>query len=278
MTHYKFRAEMNPGFVFKGLVDELAANITANAHFQLEEHGISSCNSDNLKTVLIKSYFPRSNFIEYICEEEFHIAVNIKQLSRVMKTVKRKDKLAIFIDSSTPMMLGITTVPVNDSGDGQQKKNTTRVVYISVSKQDMVVDGGYKYPKVIKSVEFQKMCKQMQPMGKKLIVTIQGSTFVMFKIDGGDMFQSDISFGQYNSEVESYSTIFDMGKISQQIKLCSLTGQIQIFAPGTLNYPLKFKVDTLLGAVEAYIKDRDQIQLERNESKSRVKVQWKDPK
>ena len=181
-----FCAETPQGFIFKTLVELLNNCLTNDAHFRLEKAAISSSCADTHRTILIKIELLRENFLEYSSVEEAHIGVNLKQLHKLIKNIKKKDKIILFLDPTKPRKWGITAMP-NTTTPESQKSDTSYITYHTVRKTDFEVNGGYANPKVIKSVDFQKMCKEMTTVGKVLQVTIQGSNYVSFFADGGDI-------------------------------------------------------------------------------------------
>lgn len=265
-----FHAETPQGFIFKTLVELLNNCLTNDAHFRFGEMVISSACADTHRTILIRIELLRENFLEYLCnDEEVHIGVNLKQLHKLIKNIKKKDKIILFLDPTKPRKLGITTMP-NTTTPESQKSDTSYITYHTVRKTDFKVEGGYTNPKVIKSVDFQKMCKKMTTVGKVLQVTIQGSNYVSFFADGGDIISAEMEYGVLDEESDEalYSAEFDTPKINQLIKMCPLSSQIQLYAPGTKGYPLKIKMMAgNLGTVEVYVKDREQINLERMRGK-----------
>lgn len=257
-----YRAEIASGSLFKGLVDLLANCLTGNAHFRLDEEGIFTSLTDDNMTILIRAGFERKKFSHYICDRCRYIGVNLKKLCALLRHVKKKDKVILSIHVDKPRKLCISYSPNNPHPE-TAKSSTSDINYHDVRKTDITVDGEYEYPQVLKSVDFQKMCKQMQSTGKKLTITMQGSAYASFRAGGEEEIAStEMEFGIFEDEEKNscYVAVFDTARIHQLIKLYPLSSQIQIYAPKDSSYPLKLRVDNNMGWVEAYIKDRDQLE------------------
>ena len=269
-----FYAETPQGFIFKTLVELLNNCLTGDAYFRLEKDGIYSSCLDTHQTILIKINLKRENFLDYECSEEAHIGVNLKHLQKLVKNIKKKDKIIIFIDPLKPRKLGITTMP-NTVNPESQKSDTSYITYHNVRKKDFNVDGGYTNPKVIKSVDFQKMCKKMMTVDKTLQITIQGSRYASFYADGGEIISSEMEYGVVDEDSKDipYNAEFDTPKINQLIKMCPLSCQMQLYAPGIKGNPLRVKMLAgNLGTVEVYVKDKEQIELEKKHKQNKQLV------
>jgi hypothetical protein len=63
-------------------------------------------------------------------------------------------------------------------------------------------DGGYKRPMVINATDFQKI-KRLTTMGKRITISIQRNNYLSFKCDAGNVFDSELGFGEFADDEEA---------------------------------------------------------------------------
>lgn len=274
LNKYHFYASIVGGqaFVFKNLIDLLSTNIRSEGHLKLTKDGIYVCSNDNRKTILICADFPRSSFDVYKCDEERYIGANLSSLQNSMKTVKRKERLALYIEKSTdPKKLGIAISPLKNEPMEHQKILKFSIQFYNVTKTDYIVGCEYFNPIVIKTGDFQNTSKTLNNVGKVATITVQDSRWIKFFSDGDSLMDADLTFGDTEAEPESedlkglkpYKKDFESCRLNGIIKLTSMTNQIQIAAPRDDRFPLRFQIKAgLLGTISVYLKDKDCIQYE----------------
>lgn len=260
-----FYAKTNSGYIIRGLGAVLHDCLTSDAHFCLEKSGISVCDSDNKNTSLININLPMGNFDTYRCARERTIAVTIKHLHKLLKNVKKKDSITLFIDDKRkPNKLGITVKPV-PIAQKSDREETSYITFREVDYQKTDVPEGYHFPKVIASTEYQKMCKKMEIVpGKTITITIQESNYICFYCDGGDIITTEMAFGKLDSNTENvYEENFYASMLKQLIKMPGLSHNMQISAPLDKRFPIKIKMQAgTLGEIEVFLKTQKQVDYE----------------
>ncbi len=266
---YQYYAETLCGYIIKVLTEVLHGCLTNEAYLKLEKSGIKSICSDNRETTLINVDLKMENFDTYNCVVEKTIAVNLKHLQKLLKNVKKKDSITLFIRDDIPNKLGIKIVPVTVN----KKTDRAETSYISireVERPDINIPEGYQYPKVIPSTEYQKMCKKMGVVPGKIInIKIQLNYYISFFCDGGEIISSEMEFGRINPNEDSlYEGHFYITMLNQLIKMPGLSTKMQISAPKDKRFPIKIGMQAgTLGTIEVYLKTKEQVEYEDSKRK-----------
>jgi hypothetical protein len=189
-----FYAEVTKGHPIKVLIDVLAGALSRSC-LQLTKKGIflRDCNTNN--SILFDIELARENFKVFRCAETIIASVNLKHLQRLVKNVKKKDSLILFIVASKPDKIGLIIRP-----EGGKKSSRLETNYITIQRQTVhdpinLPEGGYKYPMVIEASDFQKI-KKMAGVGKIISVKMQKNNYLSFYCDAGDIYSSELSFGE----------------------------------------------------------------------------------
>jgi hypothetical protein len=116
--------------------------------------------------------------------------------------VKKKDSISLFIDSDKLGKLGIMIRP-----EGARKTSrfeTNYIVYQEEKNYELIdlPDGKYKHPMVIDASDFQKI-KRLTTVGKTINVVMQKNNYLAFSCDAGDVYSSELGFGELLDDPES---------------------------------------------------------------------------
>lgn len=270
LDEYRFYASIISGqaFVFKSLIDLLATNVRNDGYFKFTKDGIHISSNDSRITILIVGDFARENFNIYKCEEDMNIGTNLPSLQGAIRTVKRKERMALFIRKDNPEHLGIEIRPLKSESMEHHKSQLFNIKFYDVKKTEYGVPSvtdTYHHPIVLKSTNYQSVCKTLNIISRHTRITIKDSRFIGFYADGDKLINANLKFGDENSQPESpdiddskvYEKEFETSKLNGIIKLANMTNQIQIYAPKNEVYPLRFKIQAgTLGPVEIFLKDR----------------------
>lgn len=260
---YNFYADTPSGHAIKVLVEVFQRCVLNDGYFNLDKDGIHFCCTDNKKTTLLNSRLHMREFDNYHCETPKTVAINLKHFHKLLKNVKKKDSITMFINKDMPNKLGITLVPIIVK-EKSERAETSFITIREVSNGEIDVPDGYHFPKVIPSNEYQKMCKKMAVVpGKTIRITIQENKFISFFCDGGDIISSEMAFGTKEKDTDTYVGEFYTTTLDQLIKMPGLAPKMQISAPHDNRYPLKIRMNVgTLGFVEVFLKTKNQIEYE----------------
>lgn len=220
-SSYLFYAEIPKGYIFKSIIDLLAVSMQKTT-FVVTNDGLYHCNVDDpkLKRILIDVEFSREKFKSFECPKSFVFSVNLKHLKTVVKNVKKKVTLIIYILAADPNKMHIYIKPakINKKKDDKihldvkrvaKNSKTTVIDHVDISivldhiPEDLPeycaeVSGNkwrvYEYPKVIDSSDFLQIKKMVTP-SKELNVVMRGHRYISFYSSASGLFGSQVTIG-----------------------------------------------------------------------------------
>jgi len=209
-----FYAEVVKGYTLKVMIDSLALTMSRTV-FRATKKGFYHRNTDEAEQILFDVSFPRRNFRPYVCREELTFSLNLKHLQKMVRNVKKKDSIIMFVSKKIPDKLALAIRPCGSTSGHNSRLET---VYITITRieepeqplslPEVYVDEGgneievYAYPKVIDATDFQKM-KKMTTVGKTVLVEIQRNNYISFYSDNGELYSSRLEFGEILDNPES---------------------------------------------------------------------------
>lgn len=292
-----FLAETVKGYTFKVTIDSLAIAMQ-RTNFHINKEGFFCRASDEAEQILYDINFPRDHFRTYLCADKSGItfSVNLKHLQKMVRNVKKKDAIVIFIENDEPDKLYVAIKPSGVSSGHSSRIETLFITINRITSDEIILalpetymdENGeeikvYNYPKTIESGDFQKM-KKMTTLGKLVKVSMQKGNYISFCSDNGKLYGSHLEFGEIIENEENtddeddknedvgdiknglYEADFYMNIFSLLMKLPGLCKLMNFYAPKISRYPLKIQMNAEnLGKITIYIKDALQITYEQNE-------------
>jgi len=290
-----FYADAEKGYIIKVAIDTLAISMS-RTDFKVSKKGLFHRGADGNKHILFDIEFPRNSFAVYECRKEFEFSVNLKHFQKMVRNVKKKDSIILFIEKGKKDKLGIVIKP---SGATSGRNTRLETVYIAITDAEPELEDDlpekhidangnevdvYGYPMIIEASDFQKL-KKMASVGKIVSVEMQQNNYISFYSDFGQLYSSRLEFGEIvddpemeeESEEESeeekesdddeikgwYEAEFHMSIFNLLLKLPGLCTHMQFYSPKVERYPLKISMKAgTLGKVTTYIKDARQIAIE----------------
>jgi proliferating cell nuclear antigen len=258
--NYIFKAKTIEAYTIKSL-SEVLQNILTDVCFTFDKDGISLLTIDNKKpaNLLIHLKMNSESFDEYYCLKPINVGINLQHLYKMLKSIKKKDNIILFINKNNNGLLGITTI----QGDtGQQI--TSHIKIQKLAQVATEIPNNYSHPIHISTNIFQKMCKDMQSISNKINIYSKG-VYLKFSCEVEGMYTREVPFGELDEENlgEEYEDIFYTKSLSQLIKVSGLNSKMQIYIPplnSTVEIPLKLSINTgQIGKLEIYIKSLNQI-------------------
>lgn len=260
-----FKAKTHNAYIIK-ITAELLQNNIKTACFEIDEEGIKLCMMDHHRTILIHVVLESENFTFYKfkAKEKLFLGINLNHFHKMLKSIKKKDSLQLFINDSTPNDLGIKVIPKENN------RITTSFVKIQeIQTIDIDIPTGYGKPIIVPSSEYQKMCKDMSHIGN--VINVVAKQFhITFFCNAGGVMKRRVEFGETcdsdvdeadNTESE-YNQDFDTDQLSRITKMAGLATNMQIYASN--GKPLLFRTSIgSLGKLSIYIKSKDLIEDEK---------------
>jgi proliferating cell nuclear antigen len=221
--------------------------------------------------VSIKLELEGDNFAPYKFKngKTLYLGINLSHFHKMLRSVKKKDSLSLFINDSSPTDLGIRVIP--------KERNRTSTSFVKIQKiQNINVDlpTGYGTPAIVPSSEFQKMCKDMAHIDKTVEVHAHGFA-VKFVCGAKGVMKRVVEFGERgDSDDESddddtpvgvaYVQEFETEQLRRITKIAGLGTKMKVYAKDGL--PLLFQSNIgELGKISLYIKSKEQIKMEQSQ-------------
>ena len=255
-----FKAKSQEAYIIKILAELLSNNIKTGC-FVIDETGIYLCMMDSHKTILIDLFLKAENFSIYkFNSKKMYLGINLNHLHKMLRSIKKKDQIELFIEEKAPTDLGIKVIP--------KENNRTTISYIkiqSIQNLDIDIPSGYVKPIIVNSSDFQKMTKEMSSIGTTMKVT-SSNYKVEFCCNAGGILKRKVQFGDDDEDDDADTTAateFSQEFITEQLcritKLSGLGTNMQIFT----GKPLLFVSNVgSLGKISIYIKSKEQIESE----------------
>jgi len=257
-----FKCKTGEAYHIKVLAELLTNNLKTGC-FEVCDNGIKLRMFDHHRKTLVDLELLSENYsiYKFKSDEKFYLGLNLNHFHKMLKSVKKKDSLQLFINSETPNELGIKTIPKENT-----RITTSGIKIQSIQNLDIDCPQGYGKPVIVPSAEFQKMCKDLSSIGSTNIKVVAKNFHIEFIADADGILKRKVVFGEDedsdtedNDDVSSpeYTATFATDQLSRITKLSGLSATMQIF-PATADLPLLFK-STIgsLGKISIYIKSKE---------------------
>ncbi len=271
-----FRARSREGHVIKMLAEVLARNIKTGC-FQIDASGISLCTSDHHKLVLVNmtlkaeclqpyKFAPTPGLRYYDAPSgKMYLGLTMSHFQRMLSSIKKKDKVELYIDDDDPMLLRIAIIPDDASRDAGEHSSTTTVTIQAIRELQPELPTGYEGPGILaRSGEYQKMIKSMIKIGNtvSLIATQYKATFSCAQPGVG--MRTD-SYGTEDTDDERAPTLLEKEYHTELLcrlsKLSGLNANITVHIGSPIMFKTNIGFGTIpLGFIEIYIKSKQEIE------------------
>jgi proliferating cell nuclear antigen PCNA len=252
-----FVAKTKEGYALKVLAELLQNNIKT-ACFEVDTNGIGLRMMDHHKTILIDLQLEADNFsiYKFLLPEKLYLGINLTHFHKMLKSIKKRDSIELFIDSSSPTDLGIKVIPKENN-----RVTTSFVKIQNIQTLDIDLPDKYGKPVIVPSGEFQKMCKGLQHISNVTHIVAKGF-LIQFSSDAGGVMKRSTEFGEYDEHDDEkkemkveYEEDFETEQLTRITKLSGLSQNMQIY-PKT-DKPLLFRSQVgSLGKISIYIKSK----------------------
>jgi len=259
---YIFNVKTREGFMLK-LISEYLSNTVKYPSFRVDSTGIYSRSVDSDNMVLIDLKLPATSFPKFKCSKPIVFGVNSTHFYRLLKNIKKKDSISLFIRNDREMELGISV----EQNDENSDKVTTYINISYVQTEEIDLPEGYKEPVIVTAKNFQKL-KTLHSIGSEIKISIVNSC-IKFYVNGKGLFTREVIMGDEEDMEDiknkkiTYEQTFITHLITHLTKLASQrnNGTIQILYNDDLPLQLKLKTGDL-GEMYIYIKSKELIELE----------------
>ncbi len=249
------------------VLGELLTNNLKTGCFEIHNEGINLRMFDHHRKTLVDLNLFAENFSLYKFKnkEKFCMGLNLNHFHKMLKSVKKKDSLQLYINSENVNELCIKTIPKENT-----RITTSGIKIQSIQNLDIEIPTGYGKPVIVPSSEFQKMCKDLSSIGSTNIKVVAKNFHIEFIADADGILNRKVVFGENeehdpdsdDSDNYEYHATFATDQLSRITKIAGLSANMQIF-PAEKNLPLLFRSCVgSLGKISIYIKSKELIEQE----------------
>lgn len=257
-----FKCKTGEAYYIKVLAELLTNNLKTGC-FEVSEQSITLRMFDHHRKTMVDLELLSENFsvYKYKIENNFCLGLNLNHFHKMLKSIKKKDSLQLFIDSDNITELGIKTIPKENT-----RITTSGIKIQTIQNLDIDIPDGYGKPVIVLSSEFQKMCKDLSSIGSTNITVVAKNFHIEFIADADGILKRKVVFGENddssdeednNNSNPEYTATFATDQLSRITKLAGLSGNMQIF-PASGNLPLLFRSNIgSLGKIAIFIKSKE---------------------
>jgi proliferating cell nuclear antigen PCNA len=268
-----FKCKTGEAYQIK-ILAELLTNNLKHGCFDVTDDGITLRMFDQPRRTLVDMCLQAENFslYKFKSEEKFCLGLNLNHFHKMLKSIKKKDSLQLFISSDVPNELGIKTIPKENT-----RVTTSGIKIQNIQNVDADIPLGYGKPVIVPSPDFQKMCKELSSIGSTNIRVKSKGFHIDFIADADGILKRKVRLGESDDSddeeagdvnINSYDATFTTDQFTRINKIAGLGSTMQIF-PGTNDLPLLFRSSVgSLGKISIYIKSKELLDKETNVSES----------
>ena len=265
MTHL-FKCKTGEAYYVKVLAELLTNNIKTGC-FEVNEDGISLRMFDHPRKTLVDLYLLSENFSYYRYKsdlEKICVGLNLNHFHKMLKSIKKKDSLQLFIEKDADTELGIKTIPKENT-----RITTSGIKIQNIQSIEIDTPTGYGKPVIVPSAEFQKMCKDLSSIGSTKIKVRARDFHIEFEADADGILKRKVTFGENEEnddedelDMREYVATFSTEQLVRITKLSGLSSTMQIF-PASGDLPLLFKSNIgSLGKISIFVKSQELVEKE----------------
>jgi len=248
--NYLFYLKSRDGFVFK-IFSEFFASCMMRCAFTVDKNGLSLLSTDNKKHRLFSIKMPLLKFRKFEFTKPFSFDVNSNHLHKIMKTIRKKDSLTLYITEDQPHELKIS---VSQGTENIESTSTIRIMLVHPSDIEILDYSDKSYVNCT-GKDFQKI-KNLSNIGKKTNVILKNKEIV-FDCDGGDVISKSIKIGEdidtKEETIDNLTVGVNTMYISSLSKIASISSNVLIYI--CENSPIKITFDIpTIGDFNIFIK------------------------
>jgi proliferating cell nuclear antigen PCNA len=251
-----FHLKTRDGFVFK-IFSEFFSSCMMRCAFNIDKNGLSMLSTDNKNHRLFSVMMPRLKFRNFTFTKPFTFDVNSNHLHKIMKTIRKKDSLTMYITEESPHELNIS---VSQGLENIESTSTIRIMYVHPANID-IIDYSEKSYVNCTGKDFQKI-KNLSNIGKKTNV-ILNKRDILFECDGSDVISKSIKIGEDNEHNndknnEQVKVSIQTVYISSLSKIASISSNVLIYICENSPVKITFDIPTV-GDFNVFVKTEKMI-------------------
>lgn len=261
-TNYLFRCKTTDAYIFK-ILTELLHNVIKTACFEIKPKHIILRMMDSNRRTLIDLILRAENFNFYYFSENIenqvlNIGLNMNHFYKMLKSIKKRDQLFLFIEEKQSLDLGIQIVPKDHS-----RLTTSYVKIQNIQNLEIGLPEKYEHSILVSSNEFSKMCKDMFNISNTISIVAKKYT-ISFLCNVGSVYSREVILGDteaeklYNNNFEQFSEDFDTEQLSRILKIAGLHINLNIHCKKNMPLLMTSKIG-IIGEIQIFVKSRKQL-------------------
>lgn len=250
------------GHVIKTLI-ELLQNSLKIGCFVIKKANITLRMMDTNKKLLIDLDLQARNFNYYTYDSnnnnqnnQINIGVNLSHFHKMIKSIKKKDSIEIYIKKDNPSNLFIKIVPKDLS-----KVTISCLKIQNVESLNIDLPDSYENSILVSSSEFSKTIKDLLTVSNSLIV--RGFPYcIKLKSEIINIFSREVLLGECSNIQDNdvlYLEEFDNNFLSKFLKISGLHPTLHLNFQKNMPFQIQSRVGSL-GNVSLYLKSKTQLE------------------
>lgn len=264
MPKYKFHCKTHDAYIMKNLIELLQNNVKTGC-FEISKDGIRLRMMDANRRLLFDVNLEAIKFHTYMFHHNLpilYVGVNMNHLNKLLRSIKKKDSVHMFIDENDTTNLGIEIIPKDKS----PPVTTSFIKIQNIQNLEIMLPNGYENHLLVPSSGFSKMCKDMITISNVMMVNMYHH-HARFLCNVDNIYSREIAIGETDIDDKENSVLymeeFDSEIFSRITKISGLHPNMYLYYSIDLPLMLKSNVGNI-GELSIFIKTRKQIMLENN--------------
>ena len=193
-----FLLETNEGYTFK-IIFELYKFNSYRTLMCLHPKKMLIQGWDANQSILILVNLSKSNFTNYKCKVSKYVEVTAIHCHTMLKTIKKKDGLSLYINSDNPKHLIMRPKRFDSTSNVTEK---TVNINEATSNTRIKIPKDRDDPIVVPSKDFQKMLKDISSAAGKITEVTSKDGWIRFVCDNNSVYNADVTLGVRSSDSE----------------------------------------------------------------------------
>jgi proliferating cell nuclear antigen len=263
-----FKCKTSDAYVFKTLI-ELLHHAIKIACFQITPSGIFLRMMNSNQNLLIDCELKAENFQLYyfstlIENQCINVGINLGHFYRMLKSIKKRDSLVLFILESNPHELGIEIIPKDLS-----RKTISMIKIQNIENLQIELPNRYDNSLLVSSGEFCKMCKDLIPISSTIRIRAK-QYYIGFYSDIHAIFSREVLLGNHQEKLTTsddsedsylYDETFETEHISRILKVAGLANNINLIYKQDAPFHISSRIGNV-GEISLFMKSKNQIETE----------------
>ena len=258
-----FYCKTTEGYIIKSVFELLKNNIKQGC-FVISNNSISLRMTDSNNKILIDLVLLAENFIQYkyTKSQEFFVGINIPIMYSLVREIKKKDSIALYIENDNLTDLYVSIIPKDGVAITTGKIKIQNFQSVEIETPSLAL---YSNPKILHSNAYGKIIKSLSGNVGGNIITVS-STLSNIQFIGSSngicsrnvLISNDIIVDE-KEDGNKIIQEFETEQLIRISKISSLSTQLQCYQKDELPLFIKTNIGNL-GVLKIFLKDKSQYE------------------